>query len=71
MTSFDEVFLICTFTLIMCSLNMTKKNISSDAFDTEQLLCAMEKLKHGQAVDISKYDFKSYKNNVFPARRVS
>lgn len=48
-----------------------QKNISSDAFDTEQLLCAMEKLKHGQAVDISKYDFKSYKNNVFPARRVS
>ena len=45
--------------------------ISSDAFDTEQLLCDMEKLKHGQAVDIPKYDFKSYKNNVFPARRVS
>nr|CAN83667.1 hypothetical protein VITISV_008796 [Vitis vinifera] len=42
-----------------------------DAFDTEQLLCAMEKLKHGQAVDIPKYDFKSYKNNVFPARRVN
>ncbi|KAJ6724086.1 URIDINE KINASE-LIKE PROTEIN 3 [Salix viminalis] len=40
-----------------------------DAFDTEQLLCAMEKLRHGQAVDIPKYDFKSYKNNVFPARR--
>lgn len=42
-----------------------------DAFDTEQLLCAMEKLKHGQAVDISKYDFKSYKNDVFPARKVN
>uniref|UniRef100_A0A5B6ZNQ3 Uridine kinase n=2 Tax=Davidia involucrata TaxID=16924 RepID=A0A5B6ZNQ3_DAVIN len=42
-----------------------------DAFDTEQLLCVMEKLKHGQAVDIPKYDFKSYKNNVFPARRVN
>ncbi|KAL2523800.1 Uridine kinase-like protein 4 [Abeliophyllum distichum] len=42
-----------------------------DAFDTEQLLCIMDKLKHGQAVDISKYDFKSYKNNVFPARRVN
>ncbi|KAF9667184.1 hypothetical protein SADUNF_Sadunf16G0306600 [Salix dunnii] len=39
-----------------------------DAFDTEQLLCAMEKLRHGQAVDIPNYDFKSYKN-VFPARR--
>ncbi|KAJ6950947.1 uridine kinase-like protein 3 [Populus alba x Populus x berolinensis] len=41
-----------------------------DAFDTEQLLCAMEKLRHGQAVDIPNYDFKSYKN-VFPARRVN
>ncbi|KAG6790860.1 hypothetical protein POTOM_007029 [Populus tomentosa] len=40
-----------------------------DAFDTEQLLCAMEKLRHGQAVDIPNYDFKSYKN-VFPARRI-
>ncbi|CAL5405246.1 unnamed protein product [Camellia sinensis] len=39
-----------------------------DAFDTEQLLCAMEKLKHGQEVDIPKYDFKSYKSDVFPAR---
>lgn len=47
------------------------KKFLSDAFDTEQLLCAMEKLKHGQAVDISKYDFKSYKNDVFPARKVS
>ncbi|KAG5550944.1 hypothetical protein RHGRI_009385 [Rhododendron griersonianum] len=42
-----------------------------DAFNTEQLLRAMEKLKHGQAVDIPKYDFKSYKNDVFPARRVN
>ncbi|PHT35490.1 Uridine kinase-like protein 2, chloroplastic [Capsicum baccatum] len=42
-----------------------------DAFDTEQLLCVMEKLKHGQAVDIPKYDFKSYKNDVFPLRRVN
>ncbi|CAK9148899.1 unnamed protein product [Ilex paraguariensis] len=42
-----------------------------DAFDTEQLLCAMEKLKHGQAVDIPKYDFKSYKSNIFPTRRVN
>ncbi|KAL6954985.1 Uridine kinase-like protein 3 [Sarracenia purpurea var. burkii] len=41
-----------------------------DAFDTEQLLSAMEKLKHGQAVDIPKYDFKNYKN-IFPARRVN
>lgn len=41
-----------------------------DAFDTEQLLCAMEKLRHGQAVDIPNYDFKSYKN-IFPARRVN
>ncbi|KAL0353472.1 UNVERIFIED_CONTAM: Uridine kinase-like protein 4 [Sesamum angustifolium] len=42
-----------------------------DAFDTEQLLSIMEKLKHGQAVDIPKYDFRSYKNDVFPARRVN
>ncbi|PSR85422.1 Uracil phosphoribosyltransferase [Actinidia chinensis var. chinensis] len=41
-----------------------------DAFDTEQLLCAMEKLKHGQ-VDIPKCDFKSYKHNMFPARRMN
>ncbi|KAL0407036.1 UNVERIFIED_CONTAM: Uridine kinase-like protein 4 [Sesamum latifolium] len=42
-----------------------------DAFDTEQLLCILEKLKHGQAVDIPRYDFKSYKNDTFPARRVN
>ncbi|XP_075671785.1 uridine kinase-like protein 3 isoform X3 [Castanea sativa] len=42
-----------------------------DAFDTEKLLCVMEKLRHGQAVDIPNYDLKSYKNNVFPARRVN
>lgn len=30
----------------------------------------MDKLKHSQAVDIPKYDFKGYKNDVFPARRV-
>ncbi|XP_042042628.1 uridine kinase-like protein 3 isoform X2 [Salvia splendens] len=42
-----------------------------DAFDTEQLLCMLKKLKHSQAVDIPKYDFKSYKNDVFPARRVN
>ncbi|XP_019183125.1 PREDICTED: uridine kinase-like protein 4 [Ipomoea nil] len=40
-----------------------------DAFDTEQLLCIMDKLKHGEAVDIPKYDFKSYKNNA--SRRVN
>ncbi|KVH99250.1 Phosphoribulokinase/uridine kinase [Cynara cardunculus var. scolymus] len=40
-----------------------------DAFDTEKLLSAMEMLKHGKAVDIPKYDFKSYKNNV--SRRVN
>ncbi|TXG68028.1 hypothetical protein EZV62_009303 [Acer yangbiense] len=43
----------------------------SDAFDTDQLLSSMEKLRHGKAVDIPNYDFKSYKNNVFPARRVN
>ncbi|KAJ8618058.1 hypothetical protein MRB53_014244 [Persea americana] len=41
-----------------------------DAFDTEQLLCCMGKLRHWQAVDIPNYDFKSYKNGVFPKRRV-
>ncbi|KAL5164589.1 Uridine kinase-like protein 4 [Glycine soja] len=34
-----------------------------DAFDTEQLLRVMDKLKHGEAVDIPKYDFKSYKSD--------
>ena len=41
-----------------------------DAFNTEQLLCSMEMLKNGQAVDIPKYDFRSYKHNVLPTRRV-
>ncbi|KAK4493155.1 hypothetical protein RD792_017990, partial [Penstemon davidsonii] len=41
-----------------------------DAFDIDQLLCIMEELKHGQAVDIPKYNSKSYKKDVFPARRV-
>ncbi|KVH89225.1 Phosphoribulokinase/uridine kinase [Cynara cardunculus var. scolymus] len=34
------------------------------AFDNEKLLSAMEMLKHGEAVDIPKYNFRSYKNNV-------
>ncbi|KAJ0101217.1 hypothetical protein Patl1_03780 [Pistacia atlantica] len=42
-----------------------------DAFNTERLLQSMEKLRHGKAVDVPNYDFKSYKNNVFPARRGS
>ncbi|XP_021740785.1 uridine kinase-like protein 3 isoform X1 [Chenopodium quinoa] len=42
-----------------------------DAFDTEELLCIMDNLRRGKAVDIPNYDFKSYKNNVFPARRVN
>ncbi|GAA0150142.1 nucleotide kinase [Lithospermum erythrorhizon] len=42
-----------------------------DAYDTEKLLCIMEKLKNWQAVDIPRYDFKSYKKNVLPARRVN
>ncbi|CAN1772309.1 Uridine kinase-like protein 4 [Linum perenne] len=37
----------------------------------QQLLSVMEKLRRGQAVDIPKYDFKSYKSDVFPARRVN
>ncbi|XP_062095984.1 uridine kinase-like protein 3 [Humulus lupulus] len=42
-----------------------------DAFDNEKLLASMDKLRNGQAVDIPNYDFKSYKNNVFPPRRVN
>ncbi|KAK8705887.1 hypothetical protein V6N13_049473 [Hibiscus sabdariffa] len=42
-----------------------------DAFDTEKLLVSMENLRHDQAVDIPNYDFKSYKNNFFAARRVN
>ncbi|KAL4395815.1 hypothetical protein AHAS_Ahas01G0029600 [Arachis hypogaea] len=42
-----------------------------DAFDTELLLCVMDKLKRGEAVDIPKYDFKSYKSDVYPKRRVN
>ncbi|KAF8414295.1 hypothetical protein HHK36_002297 [Tetracentron sinense] len=42
-----------------------------EAFDTEQLLCSMEKLKHWQAVDIPNYDLKSYTNNGLPTRRVN
>ncbi|KVH95092.1 Phosphoribulokinase/uridine kinase [Cynara cardunculus var. scolymus] len=34
------------------------------AFDNDKLLSAMEMLKHGEAVDIPKYNFRSYKNNV-------
>nr|AFK46215.1 unknown [Lotus japonicus] len=40
-----------------------------DAFDTEQLLLVMDKLKRGEAVDIPKYDFKSCKTDVL--RRVN
>ncbi|RYR45266.1 hypothetical protein Ahy_A07g031104 isoform A [Arachis hypogaea] len=42
-----------------------------EAFDTEQLLSVMDKLKRGQAVNIPKYDFKGYKSGVSPARRVN
>lgn len=41
-----------------------------DAFDTENLLCCMENLKHGKAVDIPNYDFKTNKN-ILPARKVN
>lgn len=43
-------------------------DLSSDAFDTEELLRVMDHLKHGEAVDIPKYDFKSYKSDAL--RRV-
>lgn len=39
-----------------------------DAFDTDHLLSCMEKLRQGEAVDIPKYDCKTYKSSVF--RRV-
>uniref|UniRef100_A0A7N0U2A7 uridine/cytidine kinase n=1 Tax=Kalanchoe fedtschenkoi TaxID=63787 RepID=A0A7N0U2A7_KALFE len=42
-----------------------------DAFDTEKLLSSMEKLNHGEAVDIPKYDYKSNMNYVLPSRRVN
>lgn len=34
----------------------------SDAFNTELLLSCMEKLKHGQAISIPNYDFKSHRS---------
>ncbi|GAU12305.1 hypothetical protein TSUD_252550 [Trifolium subterraneum] len=40
-----------------------------DAFDTEELLRVMDKLKHGEAVDLPKYDFKIYKSDAL--RRVN
>ncbi|KAL0835052.1 hypothetical protein Bca101_086941 [Brassica carinata] len=40
-----------------------------DAFDTDHLLSCMEKLRQGEAVDIPKYDCKTYKSSVF--RRVN
>ncbi|XP_018685442.2 uridine kinase-like protein 3 isoform X2 [Musa acuminata AAA Group] len=41
-----------------------------DAFDTENLLCCMEKLRHGQAVDIPNYDFRTNKSKL-PPRKVN
>ncbi|VAI03263.1 unnamed protein product [Triticum turgidum subsp. durum] len=41
-----------------------------DAFDTDLLLSCMEKLKHGKAVDIPSYDFKTHKS-VSCARKVN
>ncbi|KAJ7970741.1 Uridine kinase [Quillaja saponaria] len=41
-----------------------------DAFDTELLLSCMEKIKHGQAVNIPNYDVKSRKFSE-PARKVN
>lgn len=42
-----------------------------DAFDTEQMLLSMEKLKHGQPINISKYDFRTYKTDVSKPRKVN
>ncbi|MBA0759410.1 hypothetical protein Gotri_022302 [Gossypium trilobum] len=57
----------------MFSLNFndTVLFLSADAFDTEKLLDSIENLRHDRAVDIPNYDFKSYKSNAFPARRVN
>ncbi|XP_058101978.1 uridine kinase-like protein 3 isoform X9 [Magnolia sinica] len=44
---------------------------SPDAFDTELLLCTMEKLKLGQGVSIPNYDFKTHKSYGIPARQVN
>ncbi|XP_020089271.1 uridine kinase-like protein 3 [Ananas comosus] len=41
-----------------------------DAFDTEYLLSCMENLKHGIAVDIPNYDFKTHKS-ILPPRKVN
>ncbi|RZC77008.1 hypothetical protein C5167_001157 [Papaver somniferum] len=41
------------------------------AFDTEKLISTMENLKDGKAVDIPKYDFKSYKNKTLQSKRVN
>ncbi|XP_031480922.1 uridine kinase-like protein 4 [Nymphaea colorata] len=40
-----------------------------DAFDTERLLSCMEKLKHGESVDIPNYDCR--KNSAGPTRKVN
>lgn len=40
-----------------------------DAFDTDMLLSCMENLKHGKAVDIPSYNFKTHKS-VSCARKV-
>ncbi|CAL9780186.1 unnamed protein product [Musa acuminata subsp. burmannicoides] len=41
-----------------------------DAFDTENLLCCMEKLRCGLAVNVPNYDFKTHKSKL-PARKVN
>ncbi|PKU83980.1 uridine kinase-like protein 4 isoform X1 [Dendrobium catenatum] len=41
-----------------------------DAFDTETLLCCLENLKRGKAVEIPNYDFKTHKC-VSPSRKVN
>ncbi|KAK1296790.1 Uridine kinase-like protein 4 [Acorus calamus] len=41
-----------------------------DAFDTKLLLSCMENLRHGKAVDIPNYDYKTHRN-VLPKRKVN
>uniref|UniRef100_A0A2N9GYZ0 uridine/cytidine kinase n=1 Tax=Fagus sylvatica TaxID=28930 RepID=A0A2N9GYZ0_FAGSY len=65
----QRVVLVNQFNCCASSIDSSYCNLTfpSDAFDTEKLLCVLEKLRHGQAVDIPNYDFKSYKNNVNPS----
>eukprot|EP01018_Ginkgo_biloba_P025179 Gb_02908 [translate_table: standard] len=40
-----------------------------DAFDTEQLLDCMVKLKQGKSIDVPNYDFKHHQRSAIPIRK--